>query len=141
MVYSLFALGTNISVAKSTNYLNNTQSIDYLSISLGAKSRQTTVSQNTTGETFYYISAWLGVVMLLIWIFVFGCIRRETAAIEFNASRKLRISDFSIVIENVPTDFTQEEIQKNFSDYLRNKIDEDFDKEITLRNIEIVIYN
>ena len=128
LVYSLFAFGSNISVAKSTNYLNNTANIDYLSISLGAKSRQTTVSQNKTGETLYLVSAWLGVLMLLIWMFMFGCIRKETAAIEYNASRKLRISDFSVVIENVPTDFTKEEIQKNFSDYLRMKIEEDLDK-------------
>jgi hypothetical protein len=40
VVYSAFAFGTNISSARASNYLNNAiSSLDYLSISLGAKSR------------------------------------------------------------------------------------------------------
>ena len=37
IVYSAFAFGSNLSVAKNTNY--NSGNLDYLSISLGAKSR------------------------------------------------------------------------------------------------------
>ncbi len=40
LIYSVFSFASNISVAKTSNYLNSSNStLDYLSISLGAKSR------------------------------------------------------------------------------------------------------
>lgn len=43
VVYSVFAFATNISIAKSSNYLNsNNSTLDYLSISLGSKSKHGT---------------------------------------------------------------------------------------------------
>ena len=48
LIYSAFAFGTNISVAKSSNYLGDS-GLDYLSISLGAKSRYQT-EDNTDRE-------------------------------------------------------------------------------------------
>lgn len=45
--------------------------------------------------------------MLIVWAIVLGCIRKDIAMIEHNHKRKLRMSDFSIVIENIPTDFTK----------------------------------
>ena len=48
LVYSVFAFITNIIVASRTDYLT-TQNLDYLSISLGAKSRVSTVSPNEDG--------------------------------------------------------------------------------------------
>lgn len=66
VVYSAFAFGTNISSARATNYLNSgVSSLDYLSISLGAKSRIN--GMNSDGEQYYYISSCLGVLMLIIW--------------------------------------------------------------------------
>ena len=49
VVYSAFAFGTNIASARSSNYLNNANSsLDYLSISLGSKSRIN--GKNSDGE-------------------------------------------------------------------------------------------
>ncbi len=39
LVYSIFSFATNIAVAKQTDYLNPNSGLDYLSISLGSKSR------------------------------------------------------------------------------------------------------
>lgn len=61
--------------------------------------------------------------------------------IEYTAKRTLGISDFSIVIENMPTDFTKQDIQKSLQDYLRQKKEEDFDNEISLKELEVVSYN
>jgi hypothetical protein len=47
VVYSAFAFGTNISVANNTNY--NSGSLDYLSISLGSKSRYAAGTTNSDG--------------------------------------------------------------------------------------------
>jgi hypothetical protein len=127
-VYSVFAFATNISVAKSTDYLNaQSQTLDYLSISLGAKSRYSVLGNNNDGEKYFSASSWLGVVMLLVWAFVFGMIRKEISSIEHDARRKLGITDFSVVIENMPTGFTQAEIQEQFNKFLKRKKDEDFD--------------
>jgi len=47
VVYSAFALGTNISTAHSSDYLNSTNStLDYLSISLGSKSQHNSIINN-----------------------------------------------------------------------------------------------
>jgi hypothetical protein len=49
VVYSAFSLGTNISTAHSSNYLNSSNStLDYLSISLGAKSKHSSI-ENSDG--------------------------------------------------------------------------------------------
>lgn len=42
LIYSIFAFVTNVVTAKEADYLNANNSFDYLSISLGAKSRYTT---------------------------------------------------------------------------------------------------
>ena len=48
VVYSAFAFGSNVSVAKSTNYLSST-GLDYMAISLGAKSNLTGGAVNPDG--------------------------------------------------------------------------------------------
>lgn len=76
VVYSAFALGTNISAAYSSNYLNSANSsLDYLSISLGSKSRVN--GKNSDGEQYYYISSCLGLLMLIIWWFLFVFYKNE----------------------------------------------------------------
>ena len=53
IVYSAFAFGTNISTAYSSNYLNSSNStLDYLSISLGSKSKFMRETNNE-GSRFY----------------------------------------------------------------------------------------
>jgi hypothetical protein len=49
--------------------------VDYLTISLASKQS----NQTSTNENYYFIQAWLGVVMVIIWIFIFVINRyRET---------------------------------------------------------------
>lgn len=96
VVYSAFAFGTNVAVARNTNY--NSGSLDYLAISLGSKSRYAAGTINGDGQNFFKISSWLGFVMLLLWAFILGFIKKEIAMIEYKAFRKLGISDFSVVI-------------------------------------------
>ena len=80
-----------------------------MSISLGAKSRQS-VNQNDDGEKYYLVSVWLGLVMLIIWVICFIYIKKQAHHFERRRGEKLGISDFSIVIENMPTDFSRAEI-------------------------------
>ena len=88
---------------------SSNSTLDYLSISLGSKSKHNKAS-NIDGEMYYYISSWLGVLMLVFWWFMFACFKRKIANIENDDRRKLKVSDFSIVIENMPIDFTLYEI-------------------------------
>lgn len=139
IVYSAFAFGTNVSTAYSSNYLNSSNStLDYLSISLGSKSKNHN-PLNNEGPEFFYISSWLGLVMLVIWWFMFGCFKKEISVIEHDYKRRLGVSDYSIVIENMPTDFTKEELEKQLNQYLEMLSEEN--EGITLKEIKVVKYN
>lgn len=81
LVYSIFAFATNIETARTTDYLNPNRGLDYLSISLGSKSRVSTGS-NRDGEKYYLVSSWLGVAMLVIWMVIFVWIKRKVRKIE-----------------------------------------------------------
>ncbi len=65
LVYSIFALITNVIAAGKSDA--NEYTIDYLTISLGAKQNNDT----DTNRLYYYVSCWLGVVAMLIWVLVF----------------------------------------------------------------------
>ena len=139
VIYSAFAFGTNISTAYSSNYLNSSNStLDYLSISLGSKSKHKDLSKSY-GEEAYYISCCLGLLMLFIWLFLFIYFKSKVGLIENDLKRVLGVSDFSIAIENMPIDFTREEIEKQFNTYLRMlKIE---NRNIELDEIKVVKCN
>ena len=41
----------------------------------------------------------------------------------------------------MPTDFTKEDIQRNFDEYLQKRYEEGIDKTVTVKKIEVVTYN
>jgi hypothetical protein len=45
--------------------------------------------------------------------------------------RRLGVSDFSIAIENMPTDFTREEVERQFNAYLK-RLKEEYSETMTL---------
>ena len=68
IIYSAYALATNVlasSLVSSTGTINYTQ-IDYIKISLSSKQTYDTPEN----RTFYYVSCWLGVATMLIWLLV-----------------------------------------------------------------------
>jgi len=77
--------------------------------------------------------------MLLAWWFMFGYFKREISLIEHDGKRRLGVSDFSIVIENMPTDFKKEELEKQFNQYLGMLKEEN--EGINLNEIRVVKYN
>ena len=77
--------------------------------------------------------------MLFIWLFLFIYFKSKVGLIENDLKRVLGVSDFSIAIENMPIDFTREEIEKQFNTYLRMlKIE---NRNIELDEIKVVKYN
>ncbi len=65
-VYSIYALVTNV-IASNNNTLGNNYTVDYLTISLASKQSNPT----DLNKLYYYIQAWLGVVVVIIWIIFF----------------------------------------------------------------------
>lgn len=66
LVYSIFALATNIIAAKNSS-LDSSYTVDYLTISLSSKESNPT----TQNKLFYYIQCWLGMAVTIIWILIF----------------------------------------------------------------------
>ena len=62
LVYSIFTLVTN--VIASTNGSISISSLDYIAISLSSKQQNPT----ETNKTYYFISCWLGVAMIGLWL-------------------------------------------------------------------------
>lgn len=93
LVYSIYAIATNIQASK--NSTSDLYSLDYISISLAAKQKNPT-SEN---ETFYYIQCWLGLVVCLLWILVMIGIKYKEikTQIEYDDDTS-SVSDYSIVI-------------------------------------------
>lgn len=82
VIYSIFSFTTNITTAYSNNYLNsNNGTLDYLSISLGAKVNSYNANQGNS-ETFYLVSSWLGVPMLVVWFFLLIRMKKGIRKIE-----------------------------------------------------------
>lgn len=63
LIYSIFALATNV-IASSNGAIDISQ-LDYIAISLSAKQK----NQTETNKLYYFISCWLGVAMIVTWIF------------------------------------------------------------------------
>jgi hypothetical protein len=77
VVYSVFSLATNISIAQSMNTSN------YLVISLGSKNSNSS-SDNQKAQDFYYASSWLGVAMVVIWGIFFIFLKIQVKKTEIN---------------------------------------------------------
>jgi hypothetical protein len=66
LVYSIYSLATNI-IASRNNSLGNNYNVDYLAISLASKQSNPT----DLNKLFYFIQAWLGMAVVIIWIVLF----------------------------------------------------------------------
>lgn len=65
---------TNIIASNNNNKVNaNDYKIDYLTISLSSKMNNDT----TDNRRFYFISAWLGVVTLIVWVIIMFTIKNK----------------------------------------------------------------
>jgi hypothetical protein len=71
LIYSIFAFTTNVTTAYDNNYLNSSNgTLDYLSISLGSKANSRG-SNIGNANTYYLVSSWLGIPMLVVWLLLF----------------------------------------------------------------------
>lgn len=68
----------------------------------------------------YVVGAWIGCGMLLLWGIAFLGLKyyqKESEVAILLESKS--VSEFSLVIENIPTGMTKDEIQREFKEYLK----------------------
>ncbi len=122
VIYSAYALITNIA---ASNILNTTtggviySQIDYIKISLSSKQTNDT----PTNRSYYYISCWLGVVTMLVWLLVTIAIKYYEIK-DSNEYDKdtISCSDYTVVIEGMPLSVTLPELQRQFDKYYETTI-------------------
>ena len=117
VLYSIFALATNL--VASSNYHPDSSTdpslrtnYGILAISLGSKQ----INATPENINLYNIQSWIGAGMLGLWAFFFIIAK----GLEKKAEIRIRqqsysASDFSIIIEGVPHDVKQEQIQRCFN--------------------------
>ena len=132
ILYSAFSFATNITEAERTGYLSHSS----LAISLGSKSNANG-STDDRGENFYLVSSWLGLVVLIIWAIMFGFIKRQVVQVEMAQKANPTVSDFSVVIDKMPTDITIEQLQRQINEYFRGLPN----KMVNFRELKIEKYN
>ena len=115
-IYAIYALATNV-IATNTGDPTNVYSYiptDILSISLGAK--QTIQTQQN--RTYYFVQCWIGFAVMLVWGVTFLILKYFEKADEVRVEEQtVSASDFSIVVEYMPTELTKEDVQQQFDDY------------------------
>ncbi len=75
------------------------------------------------------------------WWVMFALFKQETMKMERREGKRLGVSDYSIVIENMPTGFTREEIQLQFNEYLLKLREEYPQDSIMVNDIKVAKYN
>ena len=112
IVYSGFALATNV-IASSNGAIDISQ-LDYIAISLSAKQK----NQTDDNKLYYFISCWLGLGMILVWIIALVGIKYKEAkdCQEYDVDT-ISCSDYSIVVDGLPVDVTKEELQTQLNQY------------------------
>jgi uncharacterized protein (UPF0212 family) len=117
IVYSAYSLGTNLKAANMSiegNY--SSKVLNFLSISLGSKQLYTSQEK----IDMYVIGAWIGLVMLLIWVAAFLALKYYQKSKEVKILLETKsVSEFSLVIEKIPTGITKAELQRQLKLYLR----------------------
>ena len=58
--------------------------------------------------------------MLLIWAVMFGFMKKQTSQVEMSQKQSPLVSDYSIVIDKMPTDVTIQQLQEQIDEYFRN---------------------
>lgn len=136
LIYSLYSIATNIKASQMEIQGNTSNSmLKFLSISLGSKQLLTTDEK----QTMYVIGAWIGCAMLIIWSVTFMGLKYYQKEDEVKILMETKTaSEYSLVIEKMPTGLTQEEVQQLFTDYLA-KLKEKED--IAIDELKVEKYN
>jgi hypothetical protein len=136
VVYSSYSFATNISAANMSidgNYSSTL--LRYLSISLGSK--QLYASEGK--QTMYVIGAWIGCGMLVMWALAFVGLRYLQKETEVKILLETKsVSEFSLVVENMPTGVSRETVQRELREYLKRMREKEA---IAVDKIEVVKYN
>ena len=105
-IYGIFALATNIlAFNRFTQHETIPAEINFLTISISAKQ----LNQTDQNNNFYFIQCWLGLVIVIIWFIAFIMAKYFEKNDEILIDNRTKsASDFSIVIEGVPTKMTEE---------------------------------
>ena len=113
VIYSIYSLITNI-IANKNN--NGTYSVDYLIISLAPKQKV----DSYNNRLYYFIQCILGAVTMFIWVLVFIFMKYyEVKSEEKEDDQTISCSDYSVVLEGVPVDIKEDELQKQFDEYYK----------------------
>ncbi len=95
IIYSIFALITNVIASRNGNLVNNQSSVDYIAISLSSKQ----TNDNQTNRNYYLIQCWLGVANIIIWIFALAGLKyNEIKGIQEYDDDTISCSDYSVVM-------------------------------------------
>ena len=119
LIYGIYALATNIVAANTgdTTNLSSYVPADILSISLGPKQQY----QTDQNKQYYLIQCWIGLALMIVWGITFVLLKYFEKADEVAVEEQtISASDFSIVIEGMPTEITMEECQKQFDEYYQS---------------------
>lgn len=109
IIYSAYALITNVLASRNGNLANIQSSLDYIAISLSSKE----TNDNATNRLYYFIQCWLGVATIVIWIFVLAYLKfNEIKSVVDYDNDTISCSDYSVVMEGIPLDVTLEDLQK-----------------------------
>ncbi len=116
LAYSIFAIATNL-IAAGAQSNNLSAVVDYISISLSAKQ----LNQTDINKNYYYTQCWIGVGVLVVWCFVFVVLKyfEIKNSMEYDDDTS-SISDYSVVMEGMPMDVTQDELQAQLNSYYAN---------------------
>lgn len=109
IIYSVYALITNVLASRNGSLANIQTSVDYIAISLSSKE----TNDNSTNRMYYFIQCWLGVATIVIWIFVLAYLKfNEVKSIMDYDNDTISCSDYSVVMEGIPLDVTLVDLQK-----------------------------
>ena len=121
LLYSIFALVTNVLASEAYASAGgiSVASLDYIVISLSSKQQNPT----DTNKTYYFVSCWLGLGMIVVWMLSLVGIKYNEAknSQEYDADT-ISCSDYSISIDGLPVDVTKEELQTHFNRFHEQSI-------------------
>lgn len=119
IIYSAYALITNVLASRNGSLSNIQSSVDYISISLSSKE----TNDNSTNRMYYFVQCWLGVATIVVWIFVLAYLKfNEIKSILDYDNDTISCSDYSVVMEGIPLDVTLEDLQRQL-DVFYNVLD------------------
>ena len=124
VIYGCYTLATNVVAAedfKTQSAIETYNTSDphlytssYLRISLSSKMANPT----DTNQLYYYISCWLGLVTVIVWIVVLSAIKyvQNKDIGELNEDTQ-SAPDYSVVMEGCPLDIEEKDLQRQLNEY------------------------